>query len=225
MSSGLHIDQGAPIRRIWVAATLPELSCAPLREGVNIDGPWPGMRSGDDLGIATGCGPTAGAALAWHLARHQPRDIVGLGIAGVYPGSPCKVGRVYRIRTERFLDFGAESGCSDTVEALPFPGLSEDILTLAQMSEFGHLESADAATTALATGTARTALRRRASGADLESMEGAAWAMVARSTGIPFAQIRAVSNVAGPRDRSSWVIPAALDALRKALAPCSQGVP
>lgn len=214
-----------PIRRIWVAATLPELSCAPLQGGAAVDGPWPGILLGDDLGLATGCGPTAGAALAWHLARHQTRDIVGLGIAGVYPGSRCQVGRAYRIRSDRFLDFGAESGCSDSVEALPFPGLSGEIITLAQMSEFDHLEAADAATTSLSTGTARTALRRRSSGADLESMEGAAWAMVARSAGVPFTQIRAVSNVAGPRDRASWIIPAALDALRTALAPGAQGVP
>lgn len=225
MSFGIDIDQGAPVRRIWVAATLPELSCAPLRDGIPVDGPWPGLRSGTDIGIATGCGPTAGAALAWCLARFQPRDIVGLGIAGVYPGSPCKVGRVYSIRTDRFLDFGAESGCSDSVEALPFPGLSHDVFTLAHLPEFDHLEPADAATTALATGTAQTAMRRRASGADLESMEGSAWAQVARSMGVPFAQIRAVSNVAGPRDRGSWIIPAALEALRTALAPCGQGAP
>lgn len=41
---------------------------------------------------------------------------------------------------------------------------------------------------------------------DLESMEGAALHYIGRETGIPFIQIRAVSNMAGERDKSKWLM-------------------
>jgi futalosine hydrolase len=59
--------------------------------------------------------------------------------------------------------------------------------------------------------------RRRRTGASIESMEGAAWALACQSAGVPFAQVRSISNVAGPRDRPAWRIPQALAALRRSL--------
>lgn len=43
----------------------------------------------------------------------------------------------------------------------------------------------------------------------MESMEGAAAAQVTAAFGLPFLEIRAVSNMVGPRDRSFWDIPLA----------------
>lgn len=197
-----------PVRRLWIAATQAELACAPCHAG-----------------LATGCGPLAGIPLATYLATHAVEEIVGIGIAGAYPGSVCKMGGVYRIRTERTAGWGAESGRSGGMLTLDFPGLRPEAFQLFCPPDLVRLEEADSCTVAIATGTAETALARRALGADLENMEGLAWAMAARFAGVRFAEVRAVSNMAGPRDPSAWNIPLALQSLSDALAESSGNLP
>jgi futalosine hydrolase len=51
-----------------------------------------------------------------------------------------------------------------------------------------------------------------------EAMEGYAVGVAAAAYGVPAAEIRAVSNAVGRRDRSKWDIPAALASLRSAAA-------
>lgn len=210
---------GEPIARLWIAATRPELDCAPLENPMPEEGPWLHLRAGSDAGLVTGCGPAmAAAGLSWFLARHAVGEVVGIGIAGAYPGSACLLGRAYRIDSDRFLDLGAEEGTGGAPLRLPFPGLDTRPFSLACPARFAHLPGATGATASLSTGTAATAFSRRDTGADLESMEGAAWALVASMFGIPFCQIRAVSNTAGPRDPSRWTISHALAALHASLA-------
>ncbi|MCA9298185.1 MAG: futalosine hydrolase, partial [Phycisphaerales bacterium] len=60
--------------------------------------------------------------------------------------------------------------------------------------------------------------RRRASIASVEAMEGAAVALVAHRLGVPFAEIRAVSNTTGDRSAQVWEIDRALDRLRAFVA-------
>jgi futalosine hydrolase len=69
------------------------------------------------------------------------------------------------------------------------------------------------------TGTAATAaaLRARYPDAVAEAMEGYGVASAAAIFGVPFAEVRAISNLVGPRDRASWRIPEALTALATAL--------
>ena len=59
--------------------------------------------------------------------------------------------------------------------------------------------------------------RWRREPADIESMEGAAFFEVCLRYGVPFAEIRAVSNPVGETDRSRWDIPLALRQLETAL--------
>ena len=54
-------------------------------------------------------------------------------------------------------------------------------------------------------------------GAIVESMEGAAWALVARRYDIPFVELRAVSNLAQDRDVKTWDLPGAIAALAAAV--------
>jgi futalosine hydrolase len=65
------------------------------------------------------------------------------------------------------------------------------------------------------TGTAdRSAvLRARYPDAVAEGMEGFGVAVAAAAAGIPFAELRTISNPIGPRDRAAWRIPDALAAL------------
>jgi futalosine hydrolase len=50
---------------------------------------------------------------------------------------------------------------------------------------------------------------------DVESMEGAAFMYACRVHGVPFAQIRAVSNRVERRNRAAWDIPGAIAALNR----------
>lgn len=65
-------------------------------------------------------------------------------------------------------------------------------------------------------------------GAGLENMEGFALAYAARLSGLPFAELRAVSNAVGSRPPKGWNLPGALAALGKAaqqiLAPSAEPV-
>lgn len=73
-------------------------------------------------------------------------------------------------------------------------------------------------TVSTVTGTAARAaeLAGRHPGAAAEAMEGFGVAEAAAAYGVPVAEIRAVSNAVGPRDRAAWRIGEALAALRDA---------
>lgn len=73
-------------------------------------------------------------------------------------------------------------------------------------------------TVSTATGTAETtaALAARVPGAAAEGMEGHGVAVAAQGLSIPIAEIRAISNTVGPRDRAAWRIGEALAALEAA---------
>ncbi|MEF2965982.1 futalosine hydrolase [Paenibacillus sp. M1] len=73
-------------------------------------------------------------------------------------------------------------------------------------------------TLATATGTAATAARlaARVPGAAAEAMEGYGVAAAAHRLGLPVLEIRAISNIVGPREREKWKIGEALQALTTA---------
>ena len=56
---------------------------------------------------------------------------------------------------------------------------------------------------------------------DVESMEGAACFSICRVFGMPCLEIRAVSNFATTRDKSTWRIQDALEALSRVLSAMS----
>ena len=56
------------------------------------------------------------------------------------------------------------------------------------------------------------------SGAQVESMEGAAVAAVCQAFEVPYVELRAVSNRTGNRDLGGWDLDGALDGLTQALA-------
>ncbi|HEU5109157.1 MAG TPA: futalosine hydrolase, partial [Micromonosporaceae bacterium] len=82
----------------------------------------------------------------------------------------------------------------------------------------------DVLTVSTVTGTAGSAatLAARHPDALAEAMEGFGVACAAAGAGLPFAELRTVSNPIGPRDRAGWRIPdalAALTAAARAFAP------
>ena len=158
------------------------------------------VRAGaDDLFLCGGMGPEATCrSLEAALSVDRRFDLaVNLGIAGSY-NDRFPVGRVVQVVREQY---GGQSGA-----LLANPAPPELFAALPQV-----------------TGNTVPALeaRYRSVEAEIETMEGAAFFETCLRYGIPFAEIRAVSNRVGEEERSRWDIPLALRNLQDALQPLS----
>lgn len=175
--------------------------------------------------LVGGVGPAAVAAsTAMTLAREPHDAVVSAGIGGAFSHA-ARIGDVLVADRIIAADLGADGPegfqsveelgfGTATVAATPLDGLK----TLAVRG--------DLLTVTTATGTAERAkwLRDRYPGAIGEAMEGYGVAMAATRLGLPVAELRAVSNLVGPRDRSAWRIGEALAALTAAAGPAVEGL-
>jgi futalosine hydrolase len=174
-----------------------------------------------------GVGPAAAAAGTARLlalakaAGHPYEAVICAGIAGGFP-TRAPVGATVLGTRSIAADLGAESPTGFLpIEDLGF-GTStlqadEDLIkTLSQAIPYA-LEG-DILTLATVTGTAETAqtLAARYPNALAEAMEGYGAATAAVQAGIPYAEIRTISNPIGPRDRNAWRLGEALAALTQA---------
>ena len=180
--------------------------------------------------VAVGVGPAAAAAgtaaaLAGRVDRADGRAVDLVLCAGIGGGfAPLQPGAVAVAAAIVFADLGVETGDDGfaPISATGFGTERYDVdpalaVELADRCG-GHLGTV--LTVATVTGTARsaTALGRRFPDAVAEGMEGAGVAAAALQFGVPVAEIRAISNLVGPRDRAAWQVPAALTALGAAVA-------
>jgi futalosine hydrolase len=171
---------------------------------------------------AVGVGPAeAAAGTAAALTQTTADFVLCAGIGGGFP--PCVPGDVAVAARVLFADLGAETPDGfRSASSLGFGReeyeVSPERAAAIAAATGGRL--GDVLTVATVTGTAETAteLLGRHPGAVAEGMEGAGVAAAARQRGVAFAEIRAISNRVGPRDRASWRIEDALRALRAALA-------
>ncbi len=171
--------------------------------------------------LAAGVGPAAAAAAtAAALALGNYDLVISAGIAGGF--APAVPGGIAVASACVFADLGVEDeGGFVPISALGFgtdrydvpPRLSGELAELTG----GHRGTI--LTVSTVTGTAATAQqhRRRYPDAVAEAMEGAGVAAAASLRGVPFAEIRAISNLVGPRQRELWDVPAALDGLGRAV--------
>ena len=157
--------------------------------------------------------------------------VVLVGICGAYPGRGLNVGNVVRVDSEVVGDLGVvESDGSFTpwhkVCATSANGSVPQ--TSAQVYESSSLRGVPAWLSNLkpvaglsvncCTGTASMAKERSENfNVDVESMEGAACFSICHAFGVPCYEIRAVSNFATTRDKSTWRIKDALESLRKVI--------
>jgi futalosine hydrolase len=181
----------------------------------------------DQVVIAGGVGPAAAAAAtSAQLAGGGFDLVVSAGIGGGF--APVGPGDLAVADATVFADLGAQT--PDGFRTVSSLGFGEDTypvgprlaVELADRTG-GHLGTI--LTVATVTGTAERAdeLRGRFPMAVAEGMEGAGVAAAAMLHGVAFAEIRAISNAVGPRDRGSWQIAGALAALRGALADVGSG--
>lgn len=208
------------------AATRMELDAClgPLGEGFDAlaTGPRPWTRRrGRVLLAVTGPGiPLTLTRLVPLLLSERPSALVDIGIAGAYAGSGLSIGDLVAGESEQFGDLGMETTGPEAF--LPLAGFdwSDPIyarplaLSLQPLGPISALKRARGCTVNACTGTAATGARRRSlTGADFESMEGAAVALAGMEAGIPVAEARAISNAAADRDMRPENIGTALRAL------------
>jgi futalosine hydrolase len=169
----------------------------------------------------------AAAATAATLAR-EPHDVaVSAGIGGVF----AEAGRIGDLLVaERIIaaDLGADGPDGfQSVEELGFGTAVCPALALPALKPAGiDVLRGDLLTVTTATGTAERAawLRGRYPAAAGEAMEGYGVAVAAARFNVPAAEVRAASNLVGPRDRAAWRIGEALAALTAAATPLVEGL-
>jgi futalosine hydrolase len=174
-------------------------------------------------GIAGGVGPVAAAvSTAMALGGGEYDLVVSAGIAGGFPGR-ARIGELVVADSVRWADLGAatEEGFLD----LAGLGLAGGEVLTATARDWAAAALPDARlgqilTLATMTGTDRrgTELAAAHPEALAEAMEGYGVAWAAKAAGVPWVEIRAISNLIGRRDRSTWNIPAAFATLRAAFA-------
>jgi futalosine hydrolase len=187
-----------------------------------------GLPSGHPLTVAAvGVGPAAAAAgtarlLALAEAAGRAYDgVVSAGIAGGFTGRAPVGGLVLATRSVA-ADLGAET--PDGFRALDELGFGaaavpvEGPLPAALRAALPTAGIGAVLTVSTVTGTAESAatLAARHPDALAEAMEGYGVATAAALSGLPFAELRAISNLIGPRDRSAWRVADALAALTAA---------
>lgn len=174
--------------------------------------------------LVTGVGPAASAAATSAALATDAYDVVvctGIG-GGV---APLQLGDIAVASSCVFADLGAES--PDGFVAFDFATTRYEVepklaVELADRTG-GHLGTVLTVATVTGTQASAQALLARYPDAVAEGMEGAGVAAAAAHHGIPFAEIRAISNLVGPRDRDAWQVPQALQALRRAVDAVAQG--
>lgn len=211
-----------PTRLLIVTAVEPE--AAAVRAGVAASGVDPTTV----VVAAVGVGPAAAAAGTARLLtlaeadRTPYRAVISAGIAGGFPGRAAVGATVLGSRTFA-ADLGAESPDGFLpVDQLGFgsnlldadPTLLKLLTTALPSAVVG-----DILTLATVTGTTQSTaiLQARHPRAVAEAMEGYGVACAAQLAGVPFAELRTVSNPIGPRDRAAWRLREAFSALTEAV--------
>ena len=175
----------------------------------------------------TGIGPMVSAAdTASLLATINFDAVLDVGICGSFR-KEYPIGTAVFVNTDEFADFGIDNhGVFETAfqsgvmrERAPFSNgkLWADKI-LVNVAEKCHFPLVLGLTVGVATGShARIKILNHTFNAEIESMEGASVYYAALTAGVPCGQLRTVSNMVTPRNKSTWDIPTALKALGKSV--------
>jgi futalosine hydrolase len=197
-----------------VAATESELASL-------VTSPLAGGHRADTL--ITGVGMVATAVQVSRALAHTPYDLaLNVGICGAFDRF-LPLGTVVHVTSDRLAELGVE----DADVFLP----ADDVGLVAaddMVFNSGHHGAPELRASATFTGlphvsgiTVNTVHGNDASIAmvanrwhpQVESMEGAAFMAACRAAGVPYAQIRGVSNYVERRNRAAWKMAEAIEAL------------
>ena len=159
--------------------------------------------------LITGVGMVATAAWCSRVLTQTSYDLaLNLGVCGSFD-SFIEPGTVVHVVADRLAELGAEDGDGFlTLEELQLPGESE-FANLDPPSNPGleQLPPVTGITVNTVHGNERTIARvTERFNPQVESMEGAAFMSACLIHKVPFAQVRAVSNLVERRNRGSWKI-------------------
>lgn len=176
--------------------------------------------------LAAGVGPVAAAVkTAKVLANTKYGLVVSAGIGGGFPGR-AEVGSLVVANEIVAADLGAETpqgfisldelGFGPT--RIPVDAGLVNGVTGALLAAKLPVNTGPVLTLSTVTGSAESAaeLAARVPGAVAEAMEGYGVALATHHLGVPVLELRAISNLVGPRDRAAWRIKEALDVLEAA---------
>ncbi|RPI38050.1 MAG: futalosine hydrolase [Nitrospiraceae bacterium] len=183
----------------------------------------------------SGMGKTNAAhAVTVLIERFSPSCIVNFGIGGAYPSSGLKVGDIAVAAKEIYADEGVL--LKDGLHSLKVTGIP--LLKIRGRSYFNefpvdrrlsrqalkasgsvaHCRSGVFLTVSACTGTGKRAQELVEKFNPLcENMEGAAVAHICRLYGIPFVEIRGISNTVEDRDKGKWDVALASENCQKAV--------
>jgi futalosine hydrolase len=222
-------ERDAAVRRLGPSEPRPDL-------------PYDAVAAGNVIAAAGGVGPVAAAVAVARLLAALDRAgtpaslVVSAGIAGGFAGR-ARIGDAVIARNAVFADLGAatDDGFLDlaglglaggaplaspvTLDGLPTGNVLRGLVT-GDVRTLDGLVTGDVLTLATMTGTdaGAAALAAAHPAAVAEAMEGYGVAWAAAEHGVPWAEVRAISNLIGRRDRSGWDIPAAFESLGAAVA-------
>lgn len=216
------------MRTLLVAATALEVAplTAELGDGVAV-GPrlTRYIRGANEITLLiTGVGMVATAAwCARTLATTGCDRAFNLGVCGSFDES-LPPGTVVHVACDRIAELGAEDG--DQFLTVHDLGLNDDASpggsdgVLCSVAPTSNLLASLPAVAGITVNTVHghdpsIALVRRRFNPQVESMEGAAFMYACRIHGVPFAQIRAVSNRVERRNRNAWKLADAVEALSR----------
>jgi len=187
----------------------------------------------------------AAHAAALMITEFSPDSLLIFGVGGAYPASGAVVGDIALAQVEIAGDEGVltHDGFKDmeyigipllktatsvifTTYPAPEPLLKQALHTLFTSSTPGRTDVHFGPFVTLSTCTGTTArareLEERYHGL-CENMEGAAAAHVAELHGIPWLEVRGISNIVEDRAMQKWDIPKAAEAAQKAVMQILEG--
>ncbi len=170
-----------------------------------------------------GFGPIASASRsAWLLSQMKPKEVLLLGIAGVF-GDSIPIGSATAF--DRVCCYGVGVGCGDQYQSASEVGFKQWKHDGAEIGDFLDLQQTTGDTThprVLLTSTAASANHSEAArklhavpDALAEDMEGFSVAMSCRFANVMLTIIRGISNEVGNRDPRHWQIETALESAAK----------
>jgi len=176
--------------------------------------------------LITGVGlPLTAYALGSVLGTDEWNLAVNAGVAGAL-NQELKIGEVVQVVSEQFADLGVEEadGSFTSVHQLGLidndqPPFKKGKLINQGSEDFQFLKSAKGISVNKVHGEAQSIekLKAKYPEAEVESMEGAAFFYSCLSHGLPFLEIRSISNYVETRNRDNWNLPLAIEELNKTL--------
>ena len=173
--------------------------------------------------LTTGVGMVATAVWCSRALAAEHYDLaLNFGLCGSFEPS-IPVGAVVHVTSDRIAELGAEDGEHfitihdlQLLDKNDFPFENGMLVNgaIPPLAPLQPLRQVAGITVNTVHGSEKTidAVRERVQ-PDVESMEGAAFMYASLIAGVPFAQVRAVSNVVERRNRSAWKIEQAIRAL------------